>query len=394
MAKLHVVCWIGAFSLTASAAAQFVSGSDGSDGFFVPGDPMTVVDLGLAQTGSWDMPGDGNGVYDPDLWAVVFKYTVINIAGGVTVSFINHPSGAPVVWLVQTGVTIGGTVFVAGEVASNQGGYAPAGPGGFAGGARALGGLLPSGGFGPGGGDPPLDGSYDYGTPSILPLIGGSGAGASNFYRGASSGGAILIASSQSINLLSGSAIDANGGTGFCSGVDITGGASGGAIRLMANEVLGSGSLSAVTPGPNTFCRGPAGRIRLEAFSLDGYTGGSSPAFAASVPGLVFPPSDAPVLRATMVDDQPVPADPDAGVLTTDVVAQNDTVIITIEAMNIPPGTPVEVQVRPAHGPAIFVTSPGLAGTFAFSTVDVIVPLPLAADEVPVEIQLKANWKK
>ena len=93
-----ILSCVAVLGVTAAAAGQcmFDSMSDGSDGVFSP-QFDTVVDLGFAATGSWDTPGDGNGVYDPVRWVVVFKYTAINIPPGLTVTFINHPSGAPVV---------------------------------------------------------------------------------------------------------------------------------------------------------------------------------------------------------------------------------------------------------------------------------------------------------
>ena len=85
--------------LPCTASADFDSGSDGSDGAFNP-KFKTVIDLSLAATAPWDTPSPVpvQGVYDPDDWAVVFKYTTIDIPVGVTVSFTNHPSGAPAIW--------------------------------------------------------------------------------------------------------------------------------------------------------------------------------------------------------------------------------------------------------------------------------------------------------
>lgn len=72
------------------------SGSDGSDGVFNPL-ASVQIDLSLAATATWDTPSPvpGQGVYDPVQWAVVFKYSSITIPNGVSVSFKNHPSGAP-----------------------------------------------------------------------------------------------------------------------------------------------------------------------------------------------------------------------------------------------------------------------------------------------------------
>ena len=57
------------------AVAQFDSGSDGTDGVFDRFGGVIEIDLSLAVDGTWNDPGSGNGVYDANLWAVVFKYT-------------------------------------------------------------------------------------------------------------------------------------------------------------------------------------------------------------------------------------------------------------------------------------------------------------------------------
>jgi len=95
--------------------------SDGSDGAFNP-TANVEVDLSQAVTGApgvwgepWLQPGTGTGVYDADKWAVVFKYSSVNIPSGVTVTFKNHASRAPVVWLVQGNTTIAGTVNLDGQ---------------------------------------------------------------------------------------------------------------------------------------------------------------------------------------------------------------------------------------------------------------------------------------
>jgi hypothetical protein len=153
---------------------------------------------------------------------VVFKYTNITIATGKKVTFKNHATRAPVVWLVSGNVSIEGMVDLSGESArdvwsSSLDGWAwqpthrplggrltEPGPGGFRGGAPLRGGNTKSAaGFGPGGGrtgpwnsNPHLGtsggfglaagrvdgvgtGGIAYGNPSLIPLIGGSGGGGS-----------------------------------------------------------------------------------------------------------------------------------------------------------------------------------------------------------------------
>ena len=79
------------------------SAANGSDGDLnVPDYTTTTIDLSQAVTGTWDQPGNGKGVYDPEKWAVVFKYNSVNFVqpGRSVVAFKPHPSGAPVVWIV------------------------------------------------------------------------------------------------------------------------------------------------------------------------------------------------------------------------------------------------------------------------------------------------------
>src|SRR5438309_1093950 len=93
-----------------SQASITIPGADGSDGALVI-TTDTVIDLSKAVTTNWDANNTanaGNGVYDSNMWAVVFKYSSVTIASNATVTFANHASRAPVVWLVNSNVTING----------------------------------------------------------------------------------------------------------------------------------------------------------------------------------------------------------------------------------------------------------------------------------------------
>ena len=235
------------------ALGQFDSGSNGTDGAFNP-QADVQIDLALAASlcdcdsgGQLDDPCEstcpspvpGRGVYDATEWAVVFNYMDIDIPAGVTVTFVNHRKGAPVVWLASGNVNIGGTVRLDGAIGSvdpNSPRALP-GPGGFSGGTTEE--LGRSAGFGPGGGEfdcngfgggygSPGDGTPGgamYGTVSIDPLIGGSGGGGGycgGTRSGGAGGGAILIASSGTIDITG--VISANGGGGFSAGAGGSGG--------------------------------------------------------------------------------------------------------------------------------------------------------------------------
>ena len=172
-----------------SSSAQLNIPSDGSDGALIVAS-NTVIDLSKAVTGAWDASNTNNagkGIYDSNKWAVVFKYSSVVISNGATVTFTNHPSRAPVVWLVNGNVTINGTVSLDGQNSQLAPSLAESGPGGFRGGSGFFTtGVGAGAGFGPGGasfqsnigysgsyGSIGTTGSPSYGNPSLLPLIGG-----------------------------------------------------------------------------------------------------------------------------------------------------------------------------------------------------------------------------
>lgn len=149
-----------AFLLVAGGAVSahadlVIPGADGSDG------PLTIaanreIDLSEAVTGTWDDPvaaeDAGKGIYDPEKWAVVFKYSAVTVNAGATVMVKNHPSRAPVVWLVNGDVTINGTVSLNGKDYVGAAGVSDPGPGGFRGGMGYYSSGVGGGpGFGPGG---------------------------------------------------------------------------------------------------------------------------------------------------------------------------------------------------------------------------------------------------
>ncbi len=322
------------------AIAQLVIPSDGSDGAFAPDGSVTnlVIDLSLATDGVWSQDNSanaGNGVYDPDKWAVVFKYSSVNIPAGVTVSFKNHRSRAPVVWLVQGDVNISGVVDLAGKkgvIGVESLIPTEPGPGGFRGGAGGPQGA--GAGLGPGSHGM---GQYQslYGNPQILPLIGGSGSPApGGDQSGNSGGGAILIASSSSVTIV-GSILanDRYSGRG--------GAASGGAVRIVASQVLGNGEINCLQDG----------RVRIEANALAASvrTYPETIAVPPASPPIIWPPEVAPTIRIVMIAEATVPVDPTAPLVSSaDIAIQKDTpAVIILETLNFP----IEgvVQVRAAQ---------------------------------------------
>lgn len=398
--SLIVPCW----------ADIIVPGADGSDGAFSPASNITI-NLANSPNGAWDGPNpDPNtpltGVYDENKWAVVFRFSSVNIPTGVTVTFINHPSRAPVVWLVSGTVVVSGTISLDGSNGHPVGGpfsQAEPGPGGYRGGRGGASNSANSGGFGPGGGRNSTTvcnvggGSYGtagtdtnsssssafvgptYGNPGILPLRGGSGgcgfpvgvaacSGAGNppSYSGAGAGGgAMLVAASQVIQLSAGSLIRANGGNAG-SGSNHAGG-SGGAIRLIADIVTGSGLLQAVGGNqPNSFHRGGAGRIRVERNSGSLVDGGN-PAYSAGPPGsiaTIWPSASAPTITAALIGGQTIPGAPLASLdfPNADVALTNpNPVVVQLQCANVPTNSTVMVRIVPKSGqdfsvPATFVS--------------------------------------
>ncbi len=328
-----------------TAQAQLTIPSDGSDGAFNPSTNVEI-DLGLATTALWTAPGSGNGVYDAEKWAVVFKYSSVNIPTGVTVTFKNHPAYAPVVWLVQGNVTIAGTLSVAGKSGSllvpNVLLPTEPGPGGFRGGPKG-----PSGfgsGYGPGGGHAhAYSANYlsKYGNPQIIPLIGGSGGGGSGETgSGCSAGGAILIASANTVSI--NGLIDALGVNSY------QGSSTGGAIRIIANHVTGAGSLLAVTLDT------PGGRIRVEttSFSPTIISNPETIGVPPANPPVIWPPANAPTARVVSVDAVNAPIDPRAPLIAgADVAIQNNAPVnIVIETQNFPIEGVVQLNIVPKFG--------------------------------------------
>src|SRR5690349_6773838 len=108
--KIQITAFVGSLLTFAAAPAlaQINVQSDGSDGALNI-TSNTVIDLSQAISGAWsnnNTANAGKGIYDSNKWAVVFKYSSVNIASNASVTFSNHASHAPVVWLVQSNVNI------------------------------------------------------------------------------------------------------------------------------------------------------------------------------------------------------------------------------------------------------------------------------------------------
>ena len=193
-----------------------------------------------------------------------------------------------------------------------------------------------------------------------MPLIGGSGGSATvGIYGGGGSGGAFFIAASGII-VLTGS-ISASGGGGQNYG------GSGGAIRLVADQILGSGHIDAI--GANS---ANVGRTRLQANDVSQSLNVAPPTPAEPPnPVVLWPTSNAPTVRVVSVSGQNAPSDPRAILENNpaDVnVATPNAVTILLEAQNFPTNGTVNVFVKPRNAEQTTYQATWVSGSTNAST--------------------------
>ena len=384
-----------AVAIPCSAQPSFVSGSTGSDG------ALDFSSVPSGQTVVFD-PTTYNPPLNPS-HNNIFNFTTISIPSGVTVRLSGRKLTGPVYWLATGAVTINGTLDLSGEngavntdVAANRTVAYP-GAGGYAGG---LGGNTASvsatAGQGPAGGAAGAS-QYPYrgtngsftGNAFLVPLIGGSGGGGSTGYccyggqpagqygdAGGAGGGAILIASSTSINM--GGLINAKGGTGGTGG-GIGGAGAGGAVHLVAPSISGNGGIyvNANTSNGSTGSGTQNGRIRVETANYTGNIGFVGPYTITATPNLYLPTLSGGTIKAISVNGVSLPASPTGSFVTPDVsINTSNSVPIVIQASNIPVGTAVTLQITSDQGSDMIVTCPALSGTLASSTTTASVVFP------------------
>jgi hypothetical protein len=368
-----------AILLPLAGFAQVNSGSNGSDGAF---NPTANVVINMA-----DHP-DG-----------IYHYTSVNIPAGVTVSFIPNAGNKPVVWLVQGSCSINGQVSVSAQSA-NVATAGLGGPGGWAGG---RGGTIPSSGYGPGGGGVSPGNGYHYGgggsfgsqgyspsgqgvagviygSPFLLPLLGGSGGGGSaTGSAGGGGGGAILIASSISIDI--NGSIVANGG--YSGNVPVYGfaggGGSGGAIRLVAANLSGTGGIYAGGNSGSGATSSGFGRLRIDAYqnTFGGPTEGVLT--QGFQPIIISAPGQGIQLAIQSLAGVAVAASPSGVLANPDVIIpaqQANPIPVVVRCTNLPLNTEISVVVHPANGPDVQAVGLNNAGTAAASTATVSLNMP------------------
>lgn len=252
-------------------------------------------------------------------------------------------------------------------------------------------------------------GGTAYGSDLMLPLTGGSGGGGASGRcedrlgggGGGGGGGAIVIASSTKI-ILNGSVggdfdfpavIDASGG-GAENNFRPTGGSGGGgAVRLIANEITGSGGIKAGggipdAGGFNVGGRGANGVIRLECHKLTvGSLRTDIQVITHSIPRPVSS-TQIPVIAIATVAGI-VPVNPPRGALNAaaDVslpASQANPVVINLTTSGIPLGSTIKVTVTPSGGDPLTATSGPVTGTINAGTATVNVNLPAGQSIIKV----------
>jgi hypothetical protein len=342
-------------------AQTFDSGSNGSDGALV-----------VSQNTTLDLPPDG-----------IFHFTTVTVQGG-TLTFRRNVLNTPVHILATGNISITGSISVDGSPGSNNPPVGGAGgPGGFDGGDPGIQGVPPGPGHGPGsgaGGDANVAGTSDasagaaahaalptqtsasdgqvYGSPLIVPLAGGSGGGGGVGAQGggpgvggSGGGGAVLLASSTRIDVSANGSVNARGGS---NSFRHPGQGSGGAIRLVAPVVAGTGIIRVTggTGGVNAANgdQGGHGRIRVDTFDRTNLSLQYQPLSAVSVGTFmaVFPPVTGR-LYIVQAAGQVIPvASGPVEILLPAGTSPNQTV--TIRARDFTGVVPIEVALTPSSG--------------------------------------------
>ena len=310
----------------------------------------------------------------------IFNCTTITVAFGATLTFSNNSLNTPVYLLATSNVTINGTIDVSGQFASaSRPGLG--GPGGFSGGCvgSIITGLDAGGdGLGPGGGKANLScGVYGtpiiftgdqaiysntntYGNSLLIPLIGGSGGGGCSRtglnMPGGGGGGAILIASDTKITV--NGAVNSNGGNSLLAGVWWIGpGGSGGAIRLVAPMVTGTGTIAAqgclwcMVPGYGNAVMS-SGRIRFDCTDNQGYATLNLLTPATRGSHMIIFPAVMPALDIIAVGGQPIAQGTNSSVIVELAVGASTNQTVHVQARNFTNDVPISVVVTPQHGPS------------------------------------------
>lgn len=324
---------IAVLCTTGLATAQgFDVGSTGEQG-----------DLVINANTTLDLPPDGR-----------IHVRNLTVNAGVTLQFRKNLRNTPVFILAQSNIVVNGVISVnGGNRGTLTGGIG--GPGGFDGGKPGFGSeFAPGHGYGPGAGRAGVNSCNDaigvaaggsfgnlgfgstngvYGDSLLLTLIGGSGGGGgagSSLEGGGGGGGAILLAANNRITI-NGTVSALGGFGGACNNPG-----SGGAIRLVAFRVEGTGTLDCRS-GPSAG-RGPGsgdrgfGRIRVDTLERSGLTFGGLFGIFTAGSNLISIPPNVPTLETIEAAGNPV--------------AQGGGPVVFVLPFNSSPNQSVRVQAR------------------------------------------------
>lgn len=338
----------------------------------------------------------------------VFHFTTVNVPEGATLRFLRNMHNTPVHVLAQGDIRVDGTINISGgSGSSNPPVSGEGGPGGFDGGTPGILGVLPGAGQGPGGGrggapSPPYnddsaggaaygarpdhltirDGQA-YGSPLLVPLVGGSGGGGTSGQPGrggAGGGGAILLASNTKVENFG--TIRARGGdnSGNAGSEVSAGQGSGGAIRIVAPIVSGTGTLDVrggFTTWTNT--RGGHGRIRIDTIYRSQLSFDYQPIQAVAIGSYMASfPDPMPRLDIVSVAGRSIAEGTSEAVSIFMPLGSAATQTITLSARDFTTQTvvPVRLQLTPQDGdPVVYDTTIDMSlGNPSTRDVQVLIP--------------------
>ncbi|MGK0237344.1 MAG: hypothetical protein ACI92G_000803 [Candidatus Pelagisphaera sp.] len=344
-----------------SQGLNFDAGSDGSAG---------AINITVSE--QYVLPADG-----------IIHATTVNVDVGAILTFKRNDFNTPVYLLATGNVTINGVINVNGAAGSDSIGGS-SGPGGFDGGNPGSSGVSPGDGMGPGGGkagdnntgvtsagsgsyasqatsgSSPGEGAL-YGSPLLIPIIGGSGGAGTTGVPGkggGGGGGAVLIASDTQIELSSTGDITAHGGRYYSSAHN---GGSGGSVRLVAPKVFGAGEIRAESRRSDNALSGSTyagfGRIRVDTIDrseLNPIT--YDPAAHTSVgSNMVVFPGPTPRLDIVEVAGAAVVLDEDQSIFVNLPFNEDPNKTVTVRAEHFNKIINVAVVLQPANGARIIV---------------------------------------
>lgn len=148
---------------------------------------------------------------------------------------------------------------------------------------------------------------------------------------------------------------------------------SGGAVRLISEQITGNGNISAIG-GANTGGTDPQaiGRIRIETglLSTNLVINPNTVAVPPPATPVIWPAANAPTARILSADGVGVPSDPTSPLISSaDVGVQNNgNVDVLIETTNFPISGNVKLRIAPKYSNFTTLNAVYVSGTFTQAT--------------------------